>query len=109
VSRLNELRFWTSLGTPLFVRERAGRVRGYFLPGKLGHTAAETTADALALLGEAGRQVPTDTAEFLCPMRHTELYQGALRAGFRVGKVLTLMTLGPYEAPEGAWTASYLY
>ena len=109
VSRLNELKFWTSLDMPLFVRERAGRIRGYFLPGKLGHTAAETVADALALFGEAGRQVPADTALFLCPMRHTELYQGALRAGHRVVKVLTLMTIGHYESPDGAWTASYLY
>jgi len=109
VSRLNELKLWTSLPMPLFVREREGRVRGYFLPGKLGHTAAETVGDALALFGEAGRNVPSDAALFLCPMRHTELYQGALRAGHRVAKVLTLMTRGPYQAPDGAWTTSYLY
>jgi GNAT superfamily N-acetyltransferase len=109
VSRLNELKFWTSLGLPLFVRERQGRVRGYFLPGKLGHTVAETAADALALFGEAARVVPADQAMMLCPMRPTELYHGALHAGHRVAKVLTLMTRGPYSAPDGAWTASYLY
>ena len=109
VSRLNELKFWTSLDMPLFVREREGKLRGYLLPGKLGHTAAETTDDALALFGEAGRVVPVDAALILCPMRHSELYQGALRAGHRVVKVLTLMTLGPYIEPDGAWTASYLY
>jgi GNAT superfamily N-acetyltransferase len=109
VSRLNELKLWTSLGMPLFVRERQGRLRGYFQPGKLGHTVAETSADALALFGEAARVVPADTALMLCPMTHSELYRGALRAGHHVVKVLTLMTLGPYSAPDGAWTASYLY
>jgi len=109
VSRLNELKLWTSLGMPLFVREDAGRLRGYCLPGKLGHTAAETAADALALFGQAARVVPSDTALVLCPMRYSELYQGALRAGHRLTKVLTLMTRGPYETPDGAWAASYLY
>jgi hypothetical protein len=42
-------------------------------------------------------------------MTHSELYHGALRAGHRVAKILTLMTRGPYAAPEAAWTASYLY
>ena len=109
VSRLNEVKFWISLGMPLFVRERQGRVCGYFLPGKLGHTVAETVADALALFGESVRGLPADQAIMLCPMTHSELYHGALRAGHRVAKTLTLMTLGPYAAPNGAWTASYLY
>lgn len=109
VSRLNELKFWTALGMPLFVRERQGQVSGYFLPGKLGHTVAETTADALALFGAAARNGPADQALILCPMTHSELYHGALRAGHRVSKVLTLMTRGPYTAPDAAWTASYLY
>lgn len=109
VSRLNELKFWTSIEMPLFVRERQGRLRGYFLAGKLGHTVAESSADALALFGQAARNVPADQAFVLCPMTHSELYHGALRAGHRVAKVLTLMTRGPYTAPDGAWTASYLY
>jgi hypothetical protein len=109
VGRLNELKLWTSLDIPLFVREREGRLRGYLLPGKLGHSVAETTADALALFSQAGRAVPPDVALILCPMRHSELYQGALRAGHRLEKVLTLMTRGPYIEPDGAWTASYLY
>jgi len=109
VSRLNELKFWTSLGMPLFVLERQDRMRGYFLPGKLGHAVAETTADALALLGEAGRHVPVEQALALCPMTHSELYHGALHAGHRVAKVLTLMTRGAFAPPAGAWTASYLY
>lgn len=109
VSRLNELKFWTSLDMPLLVRERQGRIRGYFLPGKLGHTVAETVADALALFGEAARVVPEDQAIMLCPMTRSELYHGALHAGHRVAKILTLMTRGPYTAPDAAWTASYLY
>ncbi len=108
-SRVNELKFWTSIGMPLFVRERAGRLSGYFLPGKLGHTAAETADDALALFGEAARSLPPGSAACLCPMRQTDLYHGALAAGHRLGKVLTLMTSGPYEDPQGAWTPSYLY
>ena len=70
---------------------------------------AETVADALALFGESVRGLPADQAIMLCPMTHSELYHGALRAGHRVAKTLTLMTLGPYAAPNGAWTASYLY
>jgi len=109
VSRANELAAWMSVELPVLVRERQGKARGYFMPGKLGHAAAETADDVLALIGEAGRHAPPEAATFLCPVRQSELFQGALRAGHRMEKALTYMTRGPYTAPMGAWTPSYLY
>lgn len=109
VSRVHELAAWMSVEMPVLLRERAGKARGYFMPGKLGHAAAETVEDTLALIGEAGRHAPSEVATFLCPLRNSGLHQGALRAGHRLEKVLTYMTRGPYEAPSGVWAPSYLY
>jgi GNAT superfamily N-acetyltransferase len=108
-SRLTELREWPKIGFPLFARERDGKLRGYFIPGKLGHGVAETIEDTLALLGEAGRRLPPEIATYLLPMRNSQFYRAALQAGHHLNKVLTYMTLGPYTPPEAVWMPSYFY
>ena len=50
----------------------------------------------------------------LCPLRRSaqaivDVYRKFLAAGFRNRKVMNLMTLGPYDEPEGAWMPSVGY
>ena len=108
-TRRNELAAWMRIGIPLLVREIQGRVRGYLVPGKLGHGVAETEGDALALIGQIPRHAPPDLAFFFCPLRNTCLNRAALRSGCRLSKVMNLMTLGPYEEPAPVWMPSIAY
>jgi GNAT superfamily N-acetyltransferase len=109
VSRRNELAAWLGCGMAVLVREMQGRVRGYLAPGKVGHGVAETEADALALIGQVPRYAPPGMNDFFCPLRNTALYRAALRAGCRLAKVMTLMTVGPYEEPAPVWLPSIAY
>ncbi len=105
-SRRNELTAWLGLSIPVLVREREGRIRGYLVPGRLGHGVAETEADALALIGQIPRHALAGMSDFFCPLRNTALYRAVLRAGCRLAKVMTLMTVGPYEEPAPVWMPS---
>ena len=106
ISRRNEV---ASLMQPPFrplLRERDGRVAGYFILGFPGHGVAETEEDALALVGEAATGVPAEFARCFCPLTEGSLYRKLLAAGGRAIKVMNLMALGPYEPPEGVWMPS---
>jgi predicted N-acetyltransferase YhbS len=92
-----------------FVRERGGRVVGYFVTGMVGHGCAETDDDLVALAQHAATQVPEELARCFCPLREADLYRKFLAAGFRNRKVMNLMTLGPYDEPQGAWMPSVGY
>jgi GNAT superfamily N-acetyltransferase len=98
-------------GSPFkpFVRERGGRVVGYFVIGMVGHGCAESDDDLVALAQHAATEVPPEIARAFCPLREGELYRKFLAAGFRNRKVMNLMTLGPYDEPEGAWMPSVGY
>jgi hypothetical protein len=109
VSRRHELAAWLQLGIPVLVREGQGRIRGYLVPGKLGHGVAETEADALALIGQVSRYAPPGSDDFFCPLRNTSLYRAALRSGCRLSKVMTLMTVGPYQEPTPVWMPSIAF
>lgn len=109
VSRRNEVAFTIELGFGTLVRERAGRISGYFTPGLFGHGVAETEDDALALVGEAARRLPPEAALFFCPLSEASLYRRFLKAGCRALEVMNMMTLGPYEPPEAVWMPSVLY
>jgi GNAT superfamily N-acetyltransferase len=108
-SRRRELGLWLSMDFKVLIRVRNGHAAGYFMPGKLGHGVATGIEDLLALIGEAGRLVPAECASFLCPLRNSELFRNALRAGHRLQKVLNYMTRSKYQPPEGDWTPSYGY
>ena len=106
VSRRNEV---ASLMQPPFrplLRERDGRVSGYFILGFPGHGVFETEEDALFLVGEAATGVPAEFARCFCPLSEGGLYRNLLAAGGRAIKVMNLMALGPYEPPEGVWMPS---
>jgi GNAT superfamily N-acetyltransferase len=109
VNRGREMADWFSHGFPILIRETGGVIRGYLIPGKLGHGIAETDADALALIGEISRHAPPGMDKFFLPLRQTSLYRDALRSGCRLIKVMTLMTRGPYEKPSRIWMPSILF
>ena len=108
-SRRNELAAWIERGFPVLVHEVQGRIRGYLAPGKVGHGVAETEAVALALISQISRHAGTGSDIFFCPLRNTSLYRAALKAGCRLSKIMTLMTLGPYEEPSPVWMPSIAY
>ena len=107
-SRRNEVAAAAPYGFAALLREHQGRITGYLLPGIFGHGVAETEEDALALIGEAGRRLPPETARFFCPLIENSFYRKALQAGCRVIKVMNYMTLGPYEQPDEVWMPSVL-
>ena len=106
VSRRNEV---AALMHPPFrplLRERDGRVSGYFVLGMPGHGVTETEEDALFLVGEAATGAPAEFARCFCPLTEGSLYRKLLAAGGRAIKVMNLMALGPYEPPDGVWMPS---
>jgi GNAT superfamily N-acetyltransferase len=108
-SRRNELAAWIERGFAVLVNETKGRIRGYLAPGKLGHGVAETEAVALALISQISRHAGPGWDIFFCPLRNTSLYRAALKSGCRLSKIMTLMTLGPYEEPSPVWLPSIAY
>jgi predicted N-acetyltransferase YhbS len=89
------------------VVERDGRVSGYAtLLGFFGHVVAEGNADLKALISAAPEFLGPG---FLLPTRNAELFRWCLANGLRVVQPMTLMTLGLYNEPAGAYLASVLY
>lgn len=90
-------------GTALVV-ERAGGVTGYSSHlGFFGHTTCESNQDLQALLASAG---PYGGPGILLPVRNTEMLRWCLAQGLRVTQPMTLMSLGLYNEPSGAWLPS---
>ncbi|MCH9009960.1 MAG: GNAT family N-acetyltransferase [Chloroflexi bacterium] len=108
VDRGKEIRRSFEIGRPALVRERDGRLTGYFMPAMGGHAVAATHEDAMALIGEAGVRIGTG-ATFLCPLSDGRLFREALAAGCRATEALNLMAIGPYERPSGVWMPSGLF
>jgi predicted N-acetyltransferase YhbS len=105
-SRQNEVVALLQGPFPALLRERGGRVTGYFVLGVIGHGVAETEEDALVLVQQAARGAPPDVARVFCPLSQGSLYRGFLAAGFRAIKVMNLMAMGTYQPPEGVWMPS---
>ncbi len=89
------------------VLEREGRLTAYATEvGFFGHAVAETTPDLIALIAAA----PAFSGPgFLVPMRNDALFRWCLEQGLRVVQPMTLMTLGEYREPQGAFLPSILY
>ncbi|MDX6646766.1 MAG: hypothetical protein QOK40_2493 [Miltoncostaeaceae bacterium] len=89
------------------VVERSGRISGYTSGiGFFGHTVGETDDDVVALVGAADR---IEGPGFLLPLRNAELFRRALGSGLKVVYVMTLMTIGLYNEPDGSYLPSVLY
>jgi predicted N-acetyltransferase YhbS len=101
-----DLAFSIQQGTALVV-ERAGRITGYSTGlAFFGHTTTESNQDLQALLTSVES---FGGAGFLLPTRNTELFRWCLSNGLRVVEPLTLMSIGLYNNPVGAWLPSILF
>lgn len=74
--------------------------------GFFGHSVAETNRDLAALIASADEFLG---AGILVPTRNASLFRWCLDHGLRVMKPLTLMTVGLYNEPSGAYLPSILY
>jgi L-amino acid N-acyltransferase YncA len=89
------------------VAERDGRVTAYASSMAFsGHAVGQTNEDLKALIGAAAAfQGPG----ILVPTRNAELFRWCLESGLRVVQPMTLMTMGLYNEPAGAYLPSVLF
>jgi predicted N-acetyltransferase YhbS len=104
--RRGELLDAITQGTATLV-EHGGRITGYATPiAFFGHAVGETNEALKALIGAA----PTFPGPgFLLPTRNGELFGWCLGHGLRVVQPMTLMSVGLYNEPTGAFLPSVLY
>ena len=89
------------------VVEHDGRISGYATGfGYAEHAVGETNEDLKALLCAAEGFIGLG---FLLPSRNTALLRWCLACGLEVVQQSTLMTIGLYNEPAGAWLPSILY
>ena len=86
---------------------RAGRITGYATAvAFFGHAVGETTDDLKAIIGTAEGFLGPG---ILVPTRDGELVRWCLGEGLRIVQTMTLMSIGLYNQPDGAWMPSVLY
>ena len=74
--------------------------------GFFGHAVAKGNEDLKALIGAA----PAFPGPgFLLPTRNSELLRWCLEKGLRVVQPMTLMSMGLYNEPDGAFLPSVVY
>jgi predicted N-acetyltransferase YhbS len=104
--RSGELADAIARGTARVV-ERHGRITGYTSEvAFFGHSVGESNLDLQALIAAAdGFGGPG----ILVPTRNAPLFRWCLEHGLRVVEPMTLMTIGLYNEPAGAFLPSVLY
>lgn len=89
------------------VVEHLGRVTGYTTGvAFFGHSVAETNRDLMALIGAAPE---FGGPGLLLPTRNYEIFRWCLDVGMKLVFQMTLMTVGLYNEPAGAYMPSVLY
>jgi predicted N-acetyltransferase YhbS len=89
------------------VVEHDNRITGYATDlAFFAHAVGETTRDLMALIGVAET---FGGPGILVPVRNAALFRWCLAHGLRVVQVMTLMTIGLYNEPAGAYLPSVLY
>jgi GNAT superfamily N-acetyltransferase len=89
------------------VVERCGRVSGYATAvAFFGHAVGESNEDLMALIGAADA---IGGAGVLIPTRNGALMRWLLAHGLRATQSMTLMSIGFYNEPNGAWLPSVIY
>ena len=105
-NRAGELRDGIGQGTAVVV-ERHGRITGYASAfGYLGHAVGESNPDLQALIAAAES---FGGPGIIIPTRNSDLFRWCLENGLRVVHPMTLMTIGIYSEPVGAYLPSVLY
>jgi len=104
--RDGELRDAIKQGTAKVV-EHLGRVTGYSTDiAFFAHAVGEANQDMKALIAAAPE---IGGGGFLLPTRNSELFRWCLQNGLRLVHQMTLMTIGLYNEPAGAYLPSVLY
>lgn len=89
------------------VVERQGRITGYAtMVGFFGHAIGESNEELKALIGMA---TSFPGPGFLLPTRNSGLLRWCLGNGLRVVQPMTLMRIGLYNEPCGAFLPSVIY
>ncbi len=89
------------------VVERGGGITGYTTNlAFFGHSTAETNLDLQALIASAEL---FGGPGILVPSRNSALFRWCLSNGLRVVQLMTLMSVGLYNEPAGAWLPSILF
>jgi hypothetical protein len=105
-NRAGELQDALAQGTVLVV-ERHHQITGYASGfGYSAHAVAESNLDLKALIS-AATYLPCPG--ILVPARNAELFRWCLANDLRVIQPMTLMTIGLYNEPRGAYLPSVLY
>jgi predicted N-acetyltransferase YhbS len=87
--------------------ERTGRITGYATSLAFsGHATAETNLDLQSLIASAKF---FGGPGILVPSRNSALLRWCLANGLRVVQQMTLMSIGLYHEPAGAWLPSILF
>jgi predicted N-acetyltransferase YhbS len=88
------------------VVEHLGRITGYATDiGFFAHAVAETNRDLKSLIGAASLY---SGPGFLLPTRNHEVFAWCLDGRLKLVMQMTLMTIGLYNEPSGAWLPSIL-
>ena len=104
--RDTELRDAIGAKTAALVEHR-GRIAGYTTGVAFtGHSVAETNDGLMALIGASPA---FDGPGFLLPTRNYEVFKWSLGAGLKLVYQMTLMSIGPYDEPKGAYLPSVLF
>ena len=104
-SRAGELRDGIHIGTAVVV-ERDGRLAGYASGfGYFGYAVAENNAALKALLAAGSNYSGPGV---IVPTRNAEVFRWCLENDFRVLHPMTLMSIGLYNEPQGAYLPSVL-
>lgn len=109
-SRLTELKQNAQI-FPTFVAERENRIVAYSTSPffwQASHAVAETIADLLAVLTGAAN-LTEQPLSLLLPTRQAELFRWCLKQKMRVVKPMSLMAMGAYQEPRGAFLPSVMY
>jgi len=105
-NRSNELMDGIQQGTA-FVVERHNRLTGYTSGfGYLGHGVGESNLDLTALISSIS-EFPRPG--IIVPTKNADLFRWCLMNNLRILQPMTLMTIGLYNEPRGAYLPSVLY
>jgi predicted N-acetyltransferase YhbS len=105
-SRVGELLDGIPIGSAV-VAERDGHLAGYASGfGYFGHAVAEDNSALKALLAAAESYTGPG---IIIPTRNADLFRWCLASGYRLTHPMTLMTIGLYNEPQGAYLPSVLY